>query len=107
VDWKKVYAIEEEISFNEIFANYLYGNLAELSIKFADDWYGRHEYDLIMGEEYDLEEVEELIEEESNDNSYIYNEVKEVIKKYERQYNMFIQYNIEDGYITISRVEFR
>lgn len=107
VDWGTVRSIESEVYLNELFANFIFGNLRQVEIQIADDWYSRHEYDLVIGGECTLEEVRELEAEENEYWNRISREVQKLVEKYRNIYGMILDYKLEDGYIEINGVSFK
>lgn len=87
--------------------NLLYGNIKSVSIIYADNWYKRHEYDLLMEGDYTKEEVEELIEEEDEAEHVAHSKLISIIKSYEASYGMFMQYTANDGWVEINDITFK
>ena len=75
---------EEEIYLNELFANFIFGNLKKVDILLAENWYERHAEELVEEGDYTEKEMEKLIEEE---NKYYYKECNAIKKALDDYHN--------------------
>lgn len=92
-DWVEIGYIESKVKYNKIFANFIYNNLKCIEIAFIND---------------DMSEYDWESEEEANAiRNEIYDDLQQLIKKYETQYGMFINYEIDTGTLFINGVTFR
>lgn len=87
--------------------NLLFGNVQSVTIIYADDWCYRHLDDLRMSGDYTKAEIEELIEEEDEAYDKSHKKLMELIKEYEKDYKMFMQYTIEEARIEITNITFK
>lgn len=106
MDYERLGRAQSKVYENGLLANYIYGNLKSVRVVIADDWYHRHETDLVMSGEYTLEEAEELIEEENEEYKISVEQVRNIIKQYEKNYNMYLNYEIDDD-LNITGVRFK
>lgn len=107
VNWSVVGISEDEVYINKLFANFIFGNIKNVSICVFDAWYGRHAEELVEEGDYTYKEMKKLVEEENKEYCKVMKKAKEFIEKYKRAYNMQLDYEIDSGYITITGVSFK
>lgn len=97
----------DDVYINELFANFIFGNIKVVYIWIFDVWYEKHAEELVEEGDYTYKEMKKLVEEENEEYCKVMKKAKELIEKYKRAYNMQLDYEMDSGHITITGVSFK